>query len=488
MKKISFLLLVVLVVILTLTACGKSNCKHDDPTKIVVMEAKDPTCLETGLTAGMKCTVCGTMVVPQVAIPKIDCVEGNWIVDKENTKNEDGARHTECTMCGKIMANEIISAASVGLDYTVNSDKKSCTITGLGTCIDSEIVIPAYIDGYNVTSINWSPFGNYETIRSITIPGSVTSIPQDAFEGWLSLESVTIPDSVTIIGRNAFGNCRSLTSIVIPNSVTSIGSGAFGGCESLTSIVIPDSVTSIGQSAFQYCTSLISVTIPDSVSSIADMVFLNCTSLISVSIPDSVTSIGGLVFFKCKSLESIIIPESVISIDMGAFRYCNSLENINFQGTVEHWNSISFGDFWNEDVPATEVVCSNGIVPLIEIPEGYVKPTGTFYVIGGEDGNFGELNNSGLIDISAYKYLFMDVFYDEDDFWNDIQSSIGTANLTTNASKISTEIPEGYIKPTETLVITSDNLAEYSIKAEIDISAYKYLVISIPVFEDEWEV
>lgn len=81
--------------------------------------------------------------------------------------------------------------ASVGLEYSVNEDGTTCTVTGIGTCTDSEIVIP-----------NKSPDGY----------------------------------SVTSIGYNAFSDCSGLTSVTIGNSVTSIGSSAFGGCSGLTEI------------------------------------------------------------------------------------------------------------------------------------------------------------------------------------------------------------------------------------------------------------
>ena len=42
---------------------------------------------------------------------------------------------------------------SVGLAYKVNEDKETCTITGLGKCTDTDIVIGSYLDGYKVTAI-----------------------------------------------------------------------------------------------------------------------------------------------------------------------------------------------------------------------------------------------------------------------------------------------------------------------------------------------
>ena len=94
---------------------------------------------------------------------------------------------------------------SVGLDYTVNEDGKTCSVSELGSCTDTDIVIPKKNpDGYRVTAIG-----------------------DAAFLGCSNLTSITIPDSVTSIGAMAFSNCSGLTSITIPKSVTSIGRAAF---------------------------------------------------------------------------------------------------------------------------------------------------------------------------------------------------------------------------------------------------------------------
>ena len=262
---------------------------------------------------------------------------------------------------------------SAGLAYDVNADEKTCTITGVGTCTDTDLRIGGSINGYKVTGIGDGAFYSCGSLTSVTIGDSVTSIGDSAFECCYSLTSVTIGDSVTSIGDSAFYECDSLTSVTIPDSVTSIGDYAFDWCRSLTSVTIGNSVTSIGYGAFRECTSLTSIlvdndntayqsidgnlyskggntliayaigkieksfTIPESVTSIGDYAFAWCRSLTSVTIPDSVTSIGDWAFRECTSLTSVTIGESVTSISVSAFRYCTSLMSVTFANPNGWW-------------------------------------------------------------------------------------------------------------------------------------------------------
>ena len=337
----------------------KVTCTHNEPSKIEVVTAVPATCQETGLSEGMKCTMCDTMVVPQMVLGTIECIESYWIVDKEATHTEDGKRHTECTMCKKMFNEETLISGNKKLEYVLVGE--TYQVKGIGTCRDIDIVIPSTYNGLPVTSIDVLAFSGCSSLTSIEIPDSVTSIGSSAFDDCSSLTSIEIPDSVTSIGENAFYCCTSLTSVVIGDSVTSIGEEAFEYCTSLTSIevdesnayyksidgnlydkdaktliqyatgkedttfVIPDPVTSIGDYAFKSCTSLTSIVIPDSVTSIGSSAFDDCSSLTSIEIPDSVTSIGNCAFRDCSSLTSIVIPDSVTSIVNYAFSKCSSL-------------------------------------------------------------------------------------------------------------------------------------------------------------------
>ena len=285
----------------------QNNCKHDDPTQIVVVEAVAPTCQKTGLTDGKKCNLCGTMVVPQAIVGTIYCIESDWIVDLEATNAVDGKKHTECTMCKALIQQESIPSGNKSLKYSLLDDN-TYEVVGIGQCKDKDIVIPSEYNGLSVTSIDERAFYWCKSLTSIKIPNSVKSIGNQAFESCESLTSILIPDSVTSIGDEAFRDCESLTSIIIPKFVRSIGGATFYGCKSLSNIEIHDSVTSIGNYAFMGCTSLTSIEIPDSVTNIGYFAFSGCKSLTSIEIPNSVTSIGEGAFSGCSSLESMVLP------------------------------------------------------------------------------------------------------------------------------------------------------------------------------------
>ena len=285
--------------------------------------------------------------------------------------------------------------SSAGLEFELNEDGKSYTVTGKGSCSDTNIIIGTYND-LPVTAVGVYAFKNCYSITGIDISSSVTSIGQGAFDSCTSLTSIEIPSSITsigdyafcvcrslksvtfeknsqptTIGQRAFDSCNSLTSIEIPSSVTSIGRDAFNGCTSLESVTFEESsqLTSIDHSTFYACSSLTSIEIPRNIASIGKEAFSNCSSLTNVTfeenshlasidnhafnlcsslthieLPLSVTSMGGAAFVDCSSLKSIKIPNGVTSISAETFQYCTSLASIEIPSSVTSIGHAAFSD------------------------------------------------------------------------------------------------------------------------------------------------
>ena len=270
--------------------------------------------------------------------------------------------------------------ASTMRDYTVYAYADDSATKGLsiengnvnrysGTSTD--VIIPSYYKGCNVTSIGSSAFSGCSRLTSIVIPNSVTSIASGAFRGCNGLTSMTLPfvgESKTarygydqvfgyIFGYTTTSNSLPVSGATfqysgilynnltyyhyyIPSSIKSviitggnIPNKAFYNCRNLTSIMIPDSVTSIGESAFYNCSNLKDIYIADiaawcNISGLDNLmrygssnknIYLNNELVTSVVIPDRVKTIPSYSFYHCSNLTSITIHDNVTSIGKSAF-------------------------------------------------------------------------------------------------------------------------------------------------------------------------
>ena len=339
-----------------------------------IIEGVEPTCTETGLTEGKKCTVCGEILVEQV------------VISAKGHSYDDGV----CLVCEELQ--------SKGLEFTLNNETNTYTVKK-GTCTDTEIIIPSKYNGLPVTNIGSSAFEGCTSLTRILIPNSVTKIGASAFSGCESLGAVYITDltawcNITfengsanplyyanLYEKNLYLNGELVTKLIIPDGVTSIGNWAFSGCTSLTSIVIPSSVTSIGKRAFYDCTSLEEICFNATAMndlSLNDYVFLNAGKSgkgITVTIGSNVTkipsnlfnpydsssyepkitsvifeegsvceSIGECAFYNCAGLTSIEIPNSVTTIDTSAFNGCTGLTSIEIPNSVTTIGSYTFSN------------------------------------------------------------------------------------------------------------------------------------------------
>ena len=220
-------------------------------------------------------------------------------------------------------------------------------------------------------------------ITSCFVNANCKIICDEAFYGVKSLESVIIADGVRIIGNESFRECRALTSISIPNSVIEIGYRAFSYCYGLTDLIIPDSVKNIGFGAFWYCTNLRSIELPFVGASLSDSKNTHFGYIFGAesyrenreSMPTYLTSaiitggeiIGDYAFYQCRRISSINLPCSINVIGKNAFSGCTSLKKLTYDGTIEQWNNVSKGTYWNYNVSSNFVVnCIDGNFTAIQ--------------------------------------------------------------------------------------------------------------------------
>lgn len=151
-----------------------------------------------------------------------DCGEhGEETFDDGEPLGHNYSKYT-CTVCS---AEEY----SRGLKFKYDSSSATYTVIGIGTCTDTEIIIPSTYEGLPVTKIKDNAF-YYSKMTKVVIKDNLTTIERSAFWGCSKLESIEIGNSVTSIGSYAFKDCTSLQEIVIPNNVTTIEEKAFFGC------------------------------------------------------------------------------------------------------------------------------------------------------------------------------------------------------------------------------------------------------------------
>ena len=284
----------------------------------------------------------------------------------EPTKTEEGYTTHTCTVCGDSYVDTYTDAiGSIGLSYVINEDGTTCTITGIGICEDEDVYIPAYIDGYKVTTIGEKVFENLAHIKSIHISKTVTDIANKAFYKCTGITEIKIPETVRRIGSQIFMGCNSLNTVYYDSSYAppegetfmkndSIKKIVFGenlttipdyicyNCENLEEIILSTNTKYIGNYAFYYCRSVEKIDLPEGLINTGWYAFyeMNITEII---IPNSVESIYNS-FRGCSKLEKIVMPVSIISVPNQTFYLCYAIKEVYYMGDELEWSSISISE------------------------------------------------------------------------------------------------------------------------------------------------
>ncbi len=248
----------------------------------------------------------------------------------------------------------VMPPASQGLEFTRNETNDGYTLTGIGSCTDTDIVIPSEYNGLPVTEIYYlfdkkGAFEGNTQITSVIIPGSVKTIGKRSFNGCTALKKVYVEQGSLQVIENAFENCNSLQSFTVPDTIRcfpSIPVQASG----LTKY---DNAYYLGNQNSPYLvllratdTDITSCKIHPDTKIIARAAFSNCESLQGIDIPEGVISIGGMAFAYTKELSSLTLPQSLRFVENTAFskcKICIEYENATYIGTESNPYAILLG-------------------------------------------------------------------------------------------------------------------------------------------------
>lgn len=220
---------------------------------------------------------------------------------------------------------------------TYSYTPEGITITGY-TADNSEIRVPAFIDGRPVTGIGIDAFSDVYAER-IILPEGIQVIYPDAFSSNLTLKNVLLPSTLEVIYNASFGDCSALTEITIPEKLTEIRLGVFQNCTSLFRAELPDGLTVIGNQAFMDCASLEEAVIPSTVTEIGGYAYSGCSSLESVTMSEGLLSIGSMCFNDCAALKEITVPDTA-TIYSDAFNGCFDIK-VNYRGITYSYGQLS---------------------------------------------------------------------------------------------------------------------------------------------------
>ncbi len=204
------------------TDCGKTVTE----TIFATIETSDPTCIEVGFTIYTATFINNGFAQQQkkVEIPAKGHIE-EVIPGYPATLTEPGLTDgMKCSVCGEILVaqeeipalTEISGTCGENLTWTLTNEGV-LTISGEGAMYNFTVIVdllPLHTVPMNEETTQPAPWSDYTIL----------------------IAKVVVEDGVTSIGDNAFAACENLAEIEIPETVTTIGDNVFTGCEALETV------------------------------------------------------------------------------------------------------------------------------------------------------------------------------------------------------------------------------------------------------------
>lgn len=319
MRKKLLVMFMTVCTIVSLVACGNSeNSDKNTSTSetVVENEANDET--ESSDDSGIN-------------VEEQDETQEQSKADEQQNSNQDLTIDAEYANLSE----------SQGFEFESNGDG-TCTLTKIGTCSDTDIVIPEKSPaGDMITMIAEYAFYGAEDINSIVFAGRTMELDKKAFQS-CETEKIVITGCDLVVGENAFSYCDDVCEVYISNSKIDVDAYVFYDTGKDMSVKIVNCTGILDDKAFQSC-GIADLAISNSTLELGENVFSYCEELTAVSFDNSNTEIGTYAFYDSGDDATVTFTNCGLDIDDKAFQGCG-LTTLNISGgeTVMGDNAFSY--------------------------------------------------------------------------------------------------------------------------------------------------
>lgn len=280
--------------------------------------------------------------------------------DVNQEKSIDDANISQNDQPNQIVTTDL--KPSEGFEFESNGDG-TCTIIGIGSCKDTDIVIPVESpEGDTVTLIDEYALYSLEDVESITIINYNYEIGKCAFQ-YGEFTSLSIIGGTPSIKESAFSSCEDLNLISISNCNVQSDDYAFYSCGKDANVIIDSCTGTIGKYAFEYG-DITNITISNCELNIEESAFSSCEDAVSIALLNSTLEMSEYAFYSCGKdaditiskcngtigkyafeygdFASITIGDCELAIEESAFLSCENLTSIVFSDSTLEMGEYAF--------------------------------------------------------------------------------------------------------------------------------------------------
>jgi len=307
--------------------------EHDIHTAIVI-PGVEPTCTESGLTEGERCSACNEVLVAQTLVDALGHTE---VIDAAIAPNCTETGLTEgkhCSVCKDVLVEQTVVDALGHTEVIDAAIAPNCTETGLTEgkhcSVCNEVLVAQTVVTANGHSVRFEQDvyevragEEIELISTACVCGEKVElkvhVPSELMLISMSNGTIIVSGStpgvaeLTIEVADEVGN-RAICQIVVhaanqmvyPAALTAIEAEAFSNLP-IKECVLNDKVERIGVRAFAGCANLVLINLPDGVE-IAEDAFSGCDRLTILCTEGS----KGHVYAVAHEIPYLILPSSLI--------------------------------------------------------------------------------------------------------------------------------------------------------------------------------